>query len=52
VAQCLEVDVTGQGETEREALTNVADALKLHFMPPVATLVPATRSIEVDVRAA
>ncbi len=38
VAQCLEVDVASQGETEEEALNNLRDALALHFTPPVATV--------------
>lgn len=36
VAQCIEVDVASQGETEKEALENLRDALKLHFTPPEA----------------
>lgn len=38
VAQCLEVDVASQGESEEEALTNLREALELHFEPPVATI--------------
>ena len=34
VSQCLEVDVASQGETEDEALTNLAEALELHFEVP------------------
>ena len=34
VAQCLEVDVVSQGETEAEALGNLREALDLHFEPP------------------
>jgi predicted RNase H-like HicB family nuclease len=52
VAQCLEVDVASQGETEEEALANLKEALELHFEPPVATLLPEVRTIEVDVSAA
>ncbi len=48
VAQCLEVDVASQGETEAEALHNLGEALHLHFTPPVATLRPALRPLEVD----
>jgi predicted RNase H-like HicB family nuclease len=33
VAQCLEVDVVSQGETEDEALANLREALDLHFEP-------------------
>ncbi len=36
VAQCLEVDVAGQGNTEDEALANLAEALALYFEPPAA----------------
>ena len=36
VAQCLEVDVASQGTSEAAALRNLADALALHFSPPVA----------------
>lgn len=38
VAQCLEVDVASQGESEEEALMNLREALDLHFEPPVATV--------------
>lgn len=48
VAQCLEVDVASQGTTEDEALANLQEALELHFMPPVATVLPQTHRIEVD----
>jgi predicted RNase H-like HicB family nuclease len=39
VAQCLEVDVASQGETDEEALENLEEALELHFEPPIATIV-------------
>lgn len=52
VAQCLEVDVASQGETEAEALANLRDALELHFQPPVATGVPRLHTVEVEVSAA
>ncbi|MCA1631585.1 MAG: type II toxin-antitoxin system HicB family antitoxin [Acidobacteria bacterium] len=51
VAQCLEVDVASQGTTEEEALENLSDALELHFTPPVATITPHVRQIEVEVAA-
>ncbi len=35
VAQCLEVDVASQGETEDEALANLREALELNFEPPI-----------------
>jgi predicted RNase H-like HicB family nuclease len=40
VAQCLEVDIASQGETEAEALSNLSEALSLHFEPPLATITP------------
>ena len=52
IAQCIQVDVASQGATEDEALENLRDALELHFTPPVATLVPHVRDIEVDIKAA
>lgn len=52
VAQCLEVDVASQGETESEALENLKEALELHFEPPVATRPAEVRTIEVEVGAA
>ncbi len=52
VAQCVEVDVASQGKTEDEALENLRDALELHFTPPVATVSPQIRSLEIEVKAA
>ncbi len=52
VAQCLEVDIASQGETEAEALANLAEALSLHFEPPVATITPHIKTLEVEVDAA
>jgi predicted RNase H-like HicB family nuclease len=42
VAQCLEVDIASQGETEEKALENLREALTLHFTPPVATILPTS----------
>lgn len=52
IAQCVQVDVASQGVTEDDALENLRDALQLHFMPPVATMIPHVRDIEVDIKAA
>ncbi|TRU72096.1 MAG: type II toxin-antitoxin system HicB family antitoxin [Microcystis viridis Mv_BB_P_19951000_S69] len=52
VAQCLEVDVASQGETETEALINLQEALELHFEPPYATVIPQLQKIEVEINAA
>ncbi len=52
VAQCLEVDVASQGTTEEEALTNLREAIELHFAPPAATEIPRTHTIEVELHVA
>lgn len=52
IAQCLEVDVASQGETEKAALASLREALELHFEPPTATVTPSLHAIEVDVHAA
>ena len=52
VAQCLEVDVASQGNTEDIALANLREALELHFEPPCATVVPEVRTIQVEISAA
>ncbi len=52
IAQCIEVDVASQGVTEEESLDNLRDALELHFMPPVATITPQVRAVEIDIKAA
>jgi len=52
VAQCLEVDVVSQGETEEAALANLREALELHFEPPTAAARPRVRSLEIEVHAA
>lgn len=51
IAQCIEVDVASQGESEEEALENLRDALELHFTSPVATVAPHVRTVEVEVAA-
>ena len=51
VAQCMDVDVASQGETEGEALENLREALELHFTPPVATVAPQVHTVEVEVAA-
>lgn len=52
IAQCLEVDVASQGESEAAALANLQEALALHFEEPVATAGPHIATIEVEVGAA
>ena len=51
VAQCLEVDLVSQGENEEEALAGLKEALELHHQEPQATLVPAVRTVEVEIGA-
>lgn len=51
IAQCIEIDIASQGQTEAEALANLRDALELHFTPPVATLAPEVRTVEVEIAA-
>jgi predicted RNase H-like HicB family nuclease len=52
VAQCLEVDVASQGETQDLALSNLQEALELHFEAPCATLLPQVKQIEISLEAA
>ena len=52
VAQCLEVDVASQGETEEQALDNLREAIELDFEPPMAPVTPKVRSIRVELHAA
>lgn len=52
VAQCLDLDVASQGETETEALANLKEALELHFEHPTATSVPKVKTIEIEISAA
>ena len=47
IAQCLEVDIASQGESEEEALTNLGEALELYFEPPQPSLKPAIPRISV-----
>lgn len=49
VAQCLEVDVASQGESEVMALSNLREALELHFDEPRATIIPNVQILEIEV---
>ena len=49
IAQCLEVDIASQGDTEEEALANLEEALELYFEPPTATLAPQIFQIQVNI---
>ena len=52
VAQCLDVDVASQGETEAEALGNLRQALELYLQPPFPGVLPRLATVEVEVGAA
>ena len=52
VAQCIEYDVSSYGDTEQEALDSLAEAVKLHLEPPVATILPQVRRFEIETCAA
>ncbi len=52
VAQCLNIDVASQGSDKKEALSNLGEALSLHFEEPRATDFPHIDEIEVDIGAA
>ncbi len=43
--------MASQGATEDEALESLRDALELHFTPPVATVLPSVRTLEIEVAA-
>ena len=49
VAQCLEVDVASQGESQEKALGNLREALELHFDEPRATVIPRVQTLEIEV---
>ena len=49
VAQCLEVDVASQGETEDAAIANLREALELYLEPPTPTIAPRIHVIEAEI---
>jgi predicted RNase H-like HicB family nuclease len=49
VAQCREFEIASQGRSKEEALDNLAEAIELHFEPPVATIMPEVIAIEAEV---
>jgi predicted RNase H-like HicB family nuclease len=52
VAQCLEVDVASQGDSESEALANLREALELYFESPQPTDAPRVTKLKITVHAA
>jgi predicted RNase H-like HicB family nuclease len=49
IAQCREFELASQGTSKEEALDNLAEAIEVHFGPPVATIVPEVITIEAEV---
>ena len=52
IAQCLEVDIASQGESEEAALNNLSEALELYFEAPQPSLKPVIRRFEAKISAA
>ena len=52
IAQCLEVDIASQGESEEAALDNLTEALELYFESLQPSLKPVIRKFEAKVSAA
>jgi predicted RNase H-like HicB family nuclease len=51
IAQCFQVDIASQGDTEKEAFENLIEAVELHFESPVATVFPHIQTFEVEISA-
>ncbi len=49
VAQCLEVDIASQGESQEKALGSLREGLELHFDEPRATVIPRVQTLEIEV---
>ena len=49
IAQCREFEIASQGNSKEEALNNLAEAIEVHFEPPIATIVPEVITIEAEV---
>ena len=49
IAQCLEVDIASQGESEEAALDNLTEALELYFESPQPSSKPIIRKFEAKV---
>ena len=56
VAQCIDVEIASQGETETEALRNLSEALELYFEEPASGSAPRRNckitTVEVEVNVA
>ena len=51
VAQCIEIDIASQGESEVKALENLKEALELHLESLVATRIPKIIQVKAEVGA-
>jgi len=51
VAHCNEFEIASQGKTVPEALSNLQEAIELHFEEPKATIFPSIYSFEAEVYA-
>jgi len=49
IAQCREFELASQGNSKEEAVSSLAEAIEVHFEPPVATIVPEVITIEAEV---
>jgi predicted RNase H-like HicB family nuclease len=51
VAHCNEIELASQGLSIQEALSNLKEAIELHFEEPTATIIPSVHTIEAEVYA-
>ena len=49
IAQCRELEIASQGNSKEAALNHLAEAIEVHFEPPMATIVPEVITIEAEV---
>jgi len=46
VAKCVEVEITSQGKTKKEAMSNVIEALELYFEEEKIPKIPTYENVE------
>jgi predicted RNase H-like HicB family nuclease len=51
VARCNEFEIASQGKSTEEALSNLQEAIELHFEQPTATVFPKVYKLEAEVNA-
>ena len=49
VAQCLEIDVASQGESETIAVSNLGEAIELYLDDPRAKAFPRVQKFKIEV---